>query len=94
MLICQVYLTRILNTVRILEISDKIMKTYPHPYLSLPPYLYSYWVLSLCFVVEVRFVAKDDIYLSPAFGRDVCFIGIIMYRYVNLIETCSLDSND
>ncbi|XP_028394174.1 L-gulonolactone oxidase-like isoform X2 [Dendronephthya gigantea] len=30
--------------------------------------------------VEVRFVAKDDIYLSPAFGRDVCFIGIIMYR--------------
>ena len=35
-----------------------------------------------CFfvIVEVRFVAKDDIYLSPAFGRDVCFIGIIMYR--------------
>ncbi|CAB4000735.1 L-gulonolactone oxidase-like [Paramuricea clavata] len=30
--------------------------------------------------VEVRFVAKDDIYMSPAFGRDVCFIGIIMYR--------------
>ena len=92
MLICQVYLTRILNTVRILENFENIMKTHRHPYLSSPLGLYSYCVHSLCFVVEVRFVAKDDIYLSPAFGRDICFIGIIMYRYVNLVETCSLNS--
>lgn len=32
------------------------------------------------FPVEVRFVAADEIYLSPAFGRDSCYINIIMYR--------------
>ncbi|KAJ3322150.1 hypothetical protein HDU76_013948 [Blyttiomyces sp. JEL0837] len=30
--------------------------------------------------VEIRFVKKDDIPLSPAYNRDTCFIGIIMYR--------------
>lgn len=30
--------------------------------------------------VEIRFVQGDDIYLSPAYGGDKCFIGIIMYR--------------
>ena len=35
------------------------------------------------FPVEVRFVAADDIWLSPAYGRPTCFIGIIMYRYVS-----------
>jgi L-gulonolactone oxidase len=32
------------------------------------------------FPVEVRFVKGDDIYLSPASGRDSCYINIIMYR--------------
>ncbi|XP_054161614.1 L-gulonolactone oxidase-like [Oppia nitens] len=32
------------------------------------------------FPVEIRFVKEDDIYLSPAFGRDSTFINIIMYR--------------
>lgn len=32
------------------------------------------------FPVEVRFVKEDDIYLSPAFGRNSAFINIIMYR--------------
>lgn len=32
------------------------------------------------FPVEVRFVRRDGIWLSPAYGRDVCFIGVIMYR--------------
>lgn len=32
------------------------------------------------FPIEVRFVKKDDIYLSPAFGRNSTFINIIMYR--------------
>ena len=36
------------------------------------------------FPVEVRFVAADDIWLSPAYGRPTCFIGIIMYRYAPL----------
>ena len=27
------------------------------------------------FPLEVRFVAKDDIYMSPAYKRDTCFIG-------------------
>lgn len=30
--------------------------------------------------VEVRFTKGDDIYMSPAYGRDTCFINIIMYR--------------
>ncbi|KAF0424573.1 L-gulonolactone/D-arabinono-1,4-lactone oxidase [Gigaspora margarita] len=30
--------------------------------------------------VEIRFVDQDDIWLSPAYGRKVCYIGIIMYR--------------
>ena len=32
------------------------------------------------FPIEVRFVKGDDIYLSPAFGRDSCYINIISYR--------------
>ncbi|RKP25185.1 D-arabinono-1,4-lactone oxidase-domain-containing protein [Syncephalis pseudoplumigaleata] len=34
------------------------------------------------FPIEIRFTAKDDIWLSPAQGHDVCYIGIIMYRWV------------
>jgi len=33
------------------------------------------------FPVEVRFAAGDAIWMSPAYGRPTCFIGIIMYRY-------------
>lgn len=36
--------------------------------------------LRVHFPIEVRFVKRDDIWLSPCFGRDSCFIGIIMYR--------------
>ncbi|KAJ2717605.1 D-arabinono-1,4-lactone oxidase [Coemansia sp. Benny D115] len=32
------------------------------------------------FPVEVRFVRDTDVWLSPAFGQAVCYIGIIMYR--------------
>ncbi|RKP09805.1 L-gulonolactone oxidase-like protein [Thamnocephalis sphaerospora] len=35
------------------------------------------------FPIEIRFVAGDDIWMSPAQGRDVCYIGIIMYRPYN-----------
>jgi L-gulonolactone oxidase len=35
------------------------------------------------FPIEIRFVAADDIWLSPAQGHDVCYIGIIMYRPYN-----------
>ncbi|CAG8590135.1 22405_t:CDS:10 [Cetraspora pellucida] len=30
--------------------------------------------------VEIRFVDQDDIWLSPSYGRKVCYIGIIIYR--------------
>ncbi|KAF9972100.1 hypothetical protein BGZ73_004817 [Actinomortierella ambigua] len=30
--------------------------------------------------VEIRFVKKDDIWLSPAYGVNTCYIGLIMYR--------------
>ncbi|KAG0229971.1 hypothetical protein BGW42_001202 [Actinomortierella wolfii] len=30
--------------------------------------------------VEIRFVKKDDIWLSPAYMVDICYIGLIMYR--------------
>ena len=32
------------------------------------------------FPIEVRFVAADDAYLSPANGRDTCYIAVHMYR--------------
>ncbi|KAL5006790.1 hypothetical protein ScPMuIL_015596 [Solemya velum] len=35
------------------------------------------------FPIEVRFVKADDIYLSPAYGRETCYINIIMYRPYN-----------
>jgi L-gulonolactone oxidase len=30
--------------------------------------------------IEIRFANQDSFWLSPAFGRQVCFIGVIMYR--------------
>jgi L-gulonolactone oxidase len=35
------------------------------------------------FPVEVRFVAPDDILLSPAHGRETCYIAVHMYRGMN-----------
>jgi L-gulonolactone oxidase len=36
--------------------------------------------LNVHFPVEVRFVKADNIWLSPAYGRDSCYINIISYR--------------
>jgi L-gulonolactone oxidase len=36
--------------------------------------------LKVHFPIEIRFVREDDIWLSPAYGRYSCYIGIIMYR--------------
>ncbi|KAG0197736.1 hypothetical protein BGX33_000360 [Mortierella sp. NVP41] len=36
--------------------------------------------LNVHFPIEIRFVKKDDVWLSPAYGVDSCYIGIIMYR--------------
>ncbi len=36
--------------------------------------------LHLNFPVEVRFVAADDIPLSPAYGRETCYIAVHVYR--------------
>jgi len=36
--------------------------------------------LKVHFPIEIRFVKKDDVWLSPAYGVDSCYIGIIMYR--------------
>lgn len=35
------------------------------------------------FPVEVRFVKKDDIFMSPCYEQDVCFINIIAFRPYN-----------
>ncbi len=32
------------------------------------------------FVLEVRFAAADDVWLSPAYGRDTCYLGALVYR--------------
>ncbi|XP_071955906.1 L-gulonolactone oxidase-like [Antedon mediterranea] len=32
------------------------------------------------FPVEVRFAKQDDLYLSPCYGRDSCYINIVMFR--------------
>ncbi|MBA3302566.1 MAG: oxidoreductase, partial [Acidimicrobiia bacterium] len=36
--------------------------------------------MQISFPVEVRFVAGDDIALSPASGRDTCYIAVHVYR--------------
>lgn len=36
--------------------------------------------LMISFPVEVRFVAADDIALSPSYGRDTCYVAVHMYR--------------
>lgn len=38
--------------------------------------------LMISFPVEVRFVAQDDIPLSPSYGRDTCYVAVHMYRGV------------
>lgn len=49
--------------------------------------------LAVPFPIEVRFVAPDDALLSPAGGRDTCYIAVHMYRgmewesYFRAIET-------
>lgn len=35
---------------------------------------------SVNFPVEVRFVAPDDIFLSPSFGRETCYIAVHLYK--------------
>jgi L-gulono-1,4-lactone dehydrogenase len=36
--------------------------------------------LPVGFPIEVRFVAQDDAYLSPSFGRDTCYVACHQYR--------------
>lgn len=36
--------------------------------------------LKVHYPIEIRFVKRDDAWLSPAYGVDSCYIGIIMYR--------------
>jgi L-gulono-1,4-lactone dehydrogenase len=38
--------------------------------------------LKISFPVEVRFVAPDDIFLSPSYGRETCYIAVHMFRGV------------
>ncbi len=38
--------------------------------------------LPVGFPIEVRFVASDDAYLSPAHGRETCYVAVHMYRGV------------
>ncbi|WVR06534.1 hypothetical protein IAU60_003565 [Kwoniella sp. DSM 27419] len=32
------------------------------------------------FPLEIRWTAEDDIYLSPSYGRETCWIGVVTYR--------------
>ncbi|WWC88457.1 uncharacterized protein L201_003368 [Kwoniella dendrophila CBS 6074] len=36
--------------------------------------------LRVHFPIEIRWSAKDDIYLSPSYGRETCWIGVVTYR--------------
>ena len=36
--------------------------------------------LKVHFPIEIRFSKEDDILLSPSYGRDTCWIGIIMFK--------------
>eukprot|EP01129_Flabellula_baltica_P000179 TRINITY_DN1021_c0_g1_i3.p1 TRINITY_DN1021_c0_g1~~TRINITY_DN1021_c0_g1_i3.p1 ORF type:complete len:117 (-),score=20.97 TRINITY_DN1021_c0_g1_i3:737-1087(-) len=44
--------------------------------------------------IEIRFVKGDDIYLSPSYGADTCWIGIIMYKPYNKIPSYSTYFNE
>ncbi|KAJ1993902.1 D-arabinono-1,4-lactone oxidase [Dimargaris cristalligena] len=35
------------------------------------------------FPIEIRFVQHDDIWLSPCYQRDTCYIGVVMYKPFN-----------
>ena len=32
------------------------------------------------FPIEVRWVKSDDIWLSPSYQKDVCYIGVVVYK--------------
>jgi|NGEPerStandDraft_13_1074530.scaffolds.fasta_scaffold00449_2 L-gulonolactone oxidase len=38
--------------------------------------------LHVSFPIEVRFVAPDDVFLSPSHGRDTCYVAVHMFRGV------------
>ncbi|MGH2994304.1 MAG: D-arabinono-1,4-lactone oxidase [Solirubrobacterales bacterium] len=38
--------------------------------------------LRVSFPIEVRFVAPDDVFLSPSHGRDTCYVAVHMFRGV------------
>lgn len=46
-------------------------------WLARTPYFYAH------FPVEVRFVKADDLFISPAYGHNMCYINVIMYRPYN-----------
>jgi L-gulono-1,4-lactone dehydrogenase len=42
--------------------------------------------LPVCFPIEVRFVASDDAFLSPAGGRETCYIAVHMFDRMDYEE--------
>ena len=42
--------------------------------------LHYHYYYYLFLTVEVRFVKRDDIYMSPCYEQDTCFINVISYR--------------
>lgn len=36
--------------------------------------------LRVHFPIEIRWSCSDDIWLSPSYGRDTCWIGVVTYR--------------
>jgi L-gulonolactone oxidase len=36
--------------------------------------------LRVHFPIEIRWSSADDIYLSPSYGRETCWIGVVTYR--------------
>jgi L-gulonolactone oxidase len=38
--------------------------------------------LRVHFPIEIRWSCEDDIWLSPSYGRETTWIGVVTYRYV------------
>jgi hypothetical protein len=36
--------------------------------------------LRVHFPIEVRWSCEDDIWLSPSYGKETCWIGVVTYR--------------
>lgn len=53
-----------------------------HYLLKLKSWLENNPDVKVHFGVEIRFVKRDEIWLSPCFQQDSCYINVLMFKYI------------